>query len=140
MSQAANTFWASRINQPDRATSLSRRETRARLLIDGVILAVMLAAVALCVSVYHRTSAELEAASAKHQAVTEKVEQLRIQLEKRSIEVESMKNNPSVIEAYARQRFGFVRDGDVVINVPNEAGEPPAKKDGVKLANLYRGQ
>jgi cell division protein FtsB len=97
---------------------------------------VILAATALCISVYSRTSAELNAANAKHQAAAEKVEQLKIQLEKRSGEVDSMKNDLSVIETYARQRFGFVRAGDVVINVANEEKEPAAKKDGVKIANL----
>ncbi|HEY7914518.1 MAG TPA: septum formation initiator family protein [Blastocatellia bacterium] len=136
MSQAANTFWANRISTSARAYTLSRRESRARIIIDGAVLAVILAATALCISVYSRTSAELDAANAKHQAAAEKVEQLKIQLEKRSGEVNSIKNDLSVIEAYARQRFGFVRAGDVVINVPNEEKEPSPKKDGVKIANL----
>ncbi len=136
MSQAANTFWANRIRSTDRANSLQERETRSRIIIDGAVLAVILAATALCISVYHRTRTEFDTASAKHQAAAEKVEQLKVLLEKRSLDVESIKNNPSVIEAYARQRFGFVRDGDVVINVPNEEQELSAKKDGLKIANL----
>jgi cell division protein FtsB len=81
------------------------------------VLAVILAATAICVSVYWRTSAELEAAAAKHGAAAVRVEELRLQADRLEREVERLRNDPRLIETYARQQLGLVRQGDVIIKI-----------------------
>jgi cell division protein FtsB len=126
LSQAANTFWVDHLGS-SRANSLVRRRVRFRRYIDGLVLAVILAASAICVTVYWRTGAELEAAAAKHRAAAGRVEELRLQADRLQGEVNSLKNDPRLIESYARQQLGLVGKGDVVIKVGQPQKEPPAQ-------------
>lgn len=124
MSQVANTFWDDRVERIGAAVDASpvvKRRVRARRLVDAIILTIILAAAATCVSVYTRGRAELNAAMAKHQAAGEKVEDLTIRVEKLERDVTQLRTDPRVIELFARQRFGFVRAGDVVIKVSQES-------------------
>lgn len=140
MSQAANTFWDERMEGIGAAVSVSpveKRRIRARRLVDGIILTIILAAAGICVSVYSGARAELGAALNKHQAAGERVQDLTIRVEKLERDVQQLRNDPRVIELYARQRFGFVRSGDVVIKLPQEPIDPGTSAgDGRRAANL----
>jgi cell division protein FtsB len=132
LSQAANTFWDDRIERVDaaaKASPLVKRRERARRLVDGIILTIILAAAATCVSVYRRGRAELGAAMAKHQVAGEKVEDLTIKIEKLEREVVQLRTDPMVIELFARQRFGLVRAGDVVIKISQEGDGATTERD-----------
>jgi cell division protein FtsB len=93
---------------------------RARRLTDAIILTIILAAAATCFSAYSRSSAELNGVLKKHDAAAEKVRDLAIKVEKLERDVEQLRTDSRVIEQFARQRFGFVRSGEVVIKLPQE--------------------
>jgi len=84
---------------------------------------VVLAAAAICATVYIRSSAELRAAGVKHQAAAASVEQLKINIEKLEREIHLLKTDPRTIESYARQGLGAVREGDVIIKIRTEEKE-----------------
>lgn len=136
MSQAINTFWDERIERvgaPVRVNRIEQKRVRVRRLIDAIILTVVLAAMAICVSVYTRAQSELTAAINKHAAAGQRLEDLRGRVEKLDREVKQLRTDSRVIEQFARQRFGFVRAGDVVIRIaqdPNETGksDPPREE------------
>lgn len=123
MSQAANTFWDNRYNSSARVNSATRQRVRARRFIDGLILTVIIAAAAICFSVYARTRSELRSAVTKHQEAAEKLGALEAQVEKLDRDVGQLRTDARVIESVARQKFGFVRSGDVVIKVSQEQKE-----------------
>jgi cell division protein FtsB len=81
---------------------------------------VILAASAICVSVYSRTRLEFEAATTRHKSVAERVEQLKIETERKDREVQMLRTDPEMIESCARQELGFVRPADVVIKLAPE--------------------
>lgn len=120
MSQAVNTFWDSRYNSSARVNPVARQRVRFRRIVDGLILMVILAAAAICFSVYLRARAELSAAVIKHDEMAEKVGTLSAQVEKLERDVNQLKTDARVIESFARQRFGFVKSGDIVIKLPQE--------------------
>lgn len=139
MSQAANTFWDARVERISAGIKVSpveRRRVRVRRAVDGVILTIMLAAAATCVSVYSRASAELEAATNKHEFAGSKVRDLTVRVEKLERDVKQLRTDARVIELFARQKFGFVRSGDVVIKLPKDQSEPAKTEDGTRVANL----
>ena len=140
MSQAANTFWDERMEGVGAAVSVNpveKRRIRARRLVDGIILTIILAAAGTCVSVYSGASAELGAALNKHQVTGERVQDLTIRVKKLERDVDQLRNNPRVIELYARQKLGFVRSGDVVIKLPQEPVEAgTSATEGRRVANL----
>ena len=142
MSQAANTFWDDRVERVGAAVKespITRRRVRARRLVDAIILTIVLAASATCVSVYSRARAELDGALAKHAAAGEKVEDLTIKVQKLERDVKQLRTDSRVIELFARQKFGFVRSGDVVIKVSQDqadAATGAAEAKPVRLANL----
>ena len=138
MSQVANTFWddrVERIGAAVKASPLVKRRDRARRLVDAIILTIILAAAATCVSVYSRGRAELDGALLKHQAAGGKVEDLTIKVEKLEREVVQLRTDPRVIELFARQRFGFVRAGDVVIKVAQESEGASTPSDARGVAD-----
>lgn len=139
MSQAANTFWDERVERAAasaEASPVAKRRVRARRLVDAIILTIILAAAATCVSVYTRARAELGAALNKHEAAGEKVQDLTIRVEKLERDVLRLRTDSRVIELFARQKFGFVRSGDVVIKLAQDQSDA-ARKDGeVRVANL----
>ena len=129
MSQALNTYWderVERIGAAEKTNPIVKRRVRAQRLLDAVILTIILAAAATCVSVYTRARGELDAAMMKHQAVGGKVDDLTIKVQKLERDVKQLRTDPRVIELFARQRFGFVRAGDVVIKVAQEDGRTEA--------------
>jgi len=98
----------------------------------------MLAAAGTCFSVYSRARGELDAVLIKHEAAGERVTNLTIRVQKLERDVERLRTDSRVIEQLARQKFGFVRSGEVVIKV---AQSPSADSNGaeihpVRVANL----
>ena len=118
MNQTANAVWVDRVTASDRITQVARRRVRTRRFIDSLVLTITLAAIAICISVYYRTKAEMETAISKHQTVSNRLTELQIRTERLANEVEHLKSDPRVIEAYARERLGYMRRGEVVVNLP----------------------
>ena len=142
MSQAANTFWDDRVERVGAAARVSpvaKRRVRARRLIDAIILTIILAAAATCVSVYSRARGELDSALVKHRAASEKAEDLAIKVQKLERDVKQLRTDSTAIELFARQKFGFVRSGDVVIKVSQDQGDAAVgaiETRPVRTANL----
>ena len=142
MSQAANTFWddrVARVGAAVKASPVAKRRVRARRLVDAIILTIVLAATATCVSVYSRARAELDGALVKHEAAGDKLADLTIRVQKLERDVKQLRTDSRVIELFARQKFGFVRSGDVVIKVSqdqSEGGTGAAEVRPARLANL----
>ena len=136
MSQVANTFWDSRLDSAARQNSVAKRRVRVRRLVDSVVLTIILAALATCVSVHTRSQIELSAAKAKHLAAADKVQDLSAQLEKRERVIEQLRTDPRAIELFARQRLGFVRAGDVIIKMPEDQKPLETSVVEMRIANL----
>jgi cell division protein FtsB len=109
---------------------------RFRRFIDGIILMVILASAAICFSVYTRARSELRAAVIKHEEMTEKVEALSAQVAKLERDVIQLRTDARVIESFARQKFGFIKSGDIVIKLQQEQKEVASRNGEVQLANL----
>jgi cell division protein FtsB len=121
VSRVAHTTWVNdSATGTIRVRALSRRRTRIRRLVDALVLAVILAAAGLCVSVYYRSHAELAVATSKHQSALDRVNDLKRENEKLVQEIDQLKSDPRMIEAMAREKLGFVRPGEIVIKI----GEP----------------
>ena len=132
MSQVANTFWDDRIERVSAATresAVAKRRIRSRRLIDSVIIAIILAAFATCVSVYTRARGELGGAFLKHAAASEKLSDLTVKVQKLERDVQQLRTDSRVIELFARQRFGFVRSGDIVIKVVQDPDTAKASRE-----------
>jgi cell division protein FtsB len=115
LSQAANTFWVNRVNSYAATNSLVKRQMRFRRFVDALVIMVILAATAICISVYVRTRAEMAAAEAKYRAASVRVEELRLDTERLERQVLRLKSDPKLIETVARQTLGLVRSGEVII-------------------------
>ena len=130
MGQAANTFWVDEATSAAPATTrvraLARRRTRVRQMIDALVCAVILAATGLCVSVYYRAHGELASAKSRHQLAADRFSELKRENEKLIREIEQLKSDPRMIEAIARERLGFIRPGEVVIKIGEEADDSSA--------------
>lgn len=151
MSQATSTFWDETMERVDRV-AVSRgdrvsvrvnpavkRRVRARRLTDAVILTIILGAAATCFSTYSRATAEFSVVLGKHQAAAEKVKDLTIKVQKLERAVEQLRTDSRVIEQVARQKFGFVRSGEVVIKLsqePTVVGSTATVEGPVRVANL----
>jgi cell division protein FtsB len=72
----------------------------------------------------------------KNQAATEKVQLLAGQVEKIERDVKQLQTDVKVIESFARQKYGYVRAGDVVIKVQQDESEEAASSNAVRVANL----
>jgi hypothetical protein len=70
-----------------------------------------------CLSRYHQTSNELNAALAEKQAEAARVDDLQIQSLRLAAQIERIKTDPKAVEALARQNLGFVRPGDIVLRI-----------------------
>jgi cell division protein FtsB len=135
LSQAANTFLINKVKPSARSKALAHRKTRIHWLVDGIIMAVILAASGLCVSVYLRSRGEVYGAMNKHEVATERVEALSLQVEKLEREVKQLQSDPRAIEAYARWRFGLVRPGDAICKMTEEQTSATMSRP-VQVANL----
>jgi cell division protein FtsB len=138
LSQVANTFWDDRLERVTaaRERAVANRRVRSRRLIDAVVIAIILAASATCVSVYSRARAELDSALAKHAVAVEKVSDLSLKAQKLERDVQQLRTDSRVIELFARQRFGFVRAGDVVIKVEQSDTSKANREGEIGLTNL----
>ena len=147
MSQAANTFWDDVVDRtsvgvrvrPLTGTAVrvrpevkpvvktaARRRVRAQRLVDGIILMIVVSAAAMCVSIYLHARTELGGALTKHAAAAEKLQDLTINVERFERDVQRLRTDPRFIEQVARQKFGFVRSGEVVIKLPENQRETTA--------------
>src|SRR5690242_968382 len=115
LSQAANTFWAGRINAPARSTHIAKRRLGMHRIFDGIVLAVILAACGICVSYYFRTRAEVDAAMVKNGAASERLNDLAGEVERIERDLQRLRSEPRAFEELARHKYGFVRADDVVI-------------------------
>lgn len=142
MSQATSTFWDERVERSATAVKVNpvvRRRVRSRRLIDAIVVTIILAAAATCFSVYSRARGELDVALVKHEAAGEKVTDLTIRVQKLERDVQQLRTDSRAIELFARQKFGFVRSGDVVIKLPQDPGaaaESATEAHPVRMANL----
>jgi cell division protein FtsB len=107
-------------------------------MIDALVCAVILAATALCVSVYYRAHGELASAMSKHQSAADRVAELKRANEKLGREVEQLKSDPRMIEAVARERLGFIRPGEVVIKIGEEADDSSAAVVKIRASDNVR--
>ena len=137
MSQVANTFWDDRLERVTAAKerAVTKRRVRSRRLIDAVVIAIILAASATCISVYSRARAELVGALNKHATASEKVADLGLKVQKLERDVLQLRTDSRVIELFARQRFGFVRAGDVVIKVEQSDPTKTSREGYIGLTN-----
>ena len=120
MGQAVNTYLASRIQS--RVGNHVSRKTRRRRITDALIVMTILAFAGVCFSLYLRSGEELNAAKSKRQALSDRVESLKIETDRLEREVKALQSDPKAIEAYARHELGFIRPEDVVLKVePNPA-------------------
>lgn len=87
---------------------------------------IILAAAATCVSIYTHARAELGGALIKHAAATEKLQDLTISVETLERDVQRLRTDSRFIEHVARQKFGFVRSGEVVIKLAQDQKEAAA--------------
>jgi len=136
LSQAANTFWVSKVNPYAATNSLVKRQMRFRRFVDALVIMIILAATAICISVYARSRAEMSAAEAKYQAASIRVEELRVDTERLERQVLRLKNDPKLIETVARQSLGLVRSGEVIIKTGQTAEESRAAGDKRKAGAL----
>lgn len=126
MSQATSTFWddrVERVEKSERAAAVRKanpevkRRVRSRRFTDAIIFTIILAAAATCFSVYSRARSELGAVLTRHDAAGERVKDLTIKVQKLERDLEQLRTDSRVIELFARQKFGYVRNGDVVIKL-----------------------
>lgn len=151
MSQAANTYWGDLVDRtgvgvrvrPVTATTVRvksgvKRRVRSQRLVDGIVLTIILAAAGTCVSIYSHARAELGGALVKHAAATDKLQDLTITVEKLERDVQRLRTDARFIEQVARQKFGFVRSGEVVIKLPQDQKEtaPAAEARPIRVATL----
>jgi len=142
LSQATSTFWDDLVDRtgvkvgvrPVTGTAVRvrrgvKRRVRAQRLVDGVVLTIILAAAATCVSIYSHARAELGGALIKHAAATEKLQDLTISVETLERDVQRLRTDSRFIEHLARQKFGFVRSGEVVIKLAQDQKEAPPATD-----------
>lgn len=86
---------------------------------------ILLAAVALCVTVTMRTRAELQSSFDQHQRVNTEIEDLRKANAALRIEVGRLQTDASTIESAARWRLNMVRPNEIVvpIELPNQVSK-----------------
>ena len=92
-------------------------------MVDGVLVMVLLAAVAICFSYYRQMRAELEAARAEHARVAAEAAAVSVQNERIAAEIEALRTDPEVIERAAREQLGMVRPGEVVLSISRPTGQ-----------------
>ena len=107
-------------------------------MIDALVCAVILAATGLCVSVYYRAHGELSMAMLRHRSAADRVAELKRDNEKLSREVEQLKTDPVMIEAVAREKLGFIRPGEVIIKIGEEADDSSAAVIRIRAGDNVR--
>ncbi len=135
MSRVVNTYWVDERIQsqrvasrdasalaPMRAVSLDIIGTRAEVRRRGGIIPswvmfgiVMLATLAVCVTVTMRTRTRMNVASQQYFKMHSDVETLRSSNQVLRSEVEQLRNNPRAIESAARSRLNMVRANEIMV-------------------------
>jgi cell division protein FtsB len=98
-------------------SSVARRKFRLRWLVDGLIVVFIVMAALACICLYRQTSRELAVAIAKRDAAADKLEKLKLEVERIEDELERLRSDSRLIESLARQHLGLVHSGDVVIRI-----------------------
>ncbi|HEU4391368.1 MAG TPA: septum formation initiator family protein, partial [Blastocatellia bacterium] len=88
---------------------------------DVLIGVVILIATAAAILLYYETSARLAGAQTRNQEAAARVEQLQIETERVENEIRKLERDPAFLESVARLELGFVRAGDVVIQLGSSA-------------------
>jgi cell division protein FtsB len=137
LSRVANTYWVDeRIRSqrvatreatalaPARAVSLDIIGTTADVRRRGAIIPswvvfgmVILATLAVCVTVNMRTRSKMNLASRQYLKIHADVETLRSSNQALRYEVEQLRSDPRTIESAARARLNMVRDNEIVVPV-----------------------
>ena len=137
MSKVANTYWVDERIQAQRVArrtnaSLasvqqismeivgSRAEVRRRggIIPSWVVFTmILLATLAVCVTVNMRTRARFHVAVQQHSVMQSDVETLRTINQSLKTEVERLRNDPRAIESAARDRLNMVRSNEYVVPV-----------------------
>jgi cell division protein FtsB len=76
---------------------------------------ILLATLAVCVTVNMRTHAKAQLASHQLSAIQTDVESLRVSNQALRTEVEKLRNDPRTIESAARARLNMVRSNEYVV-------------------------
>jgi hypothetical protein len=97
-------------------------------MVDAVVWAVILAATAMCFSVYYRGRAELATAVSKNQIVFDRVANVKKDIHQLELEIQQLKSDPRMIESIARSQLGLIRPGEVVIRLGSEDEEDRSSK------------
>ena len=138
MSKVANTYWVDERIRSQRVlprsanaslTSMqqisaeilgSRAEVRRRggIIPSWVVFSmILLATLAVCVTVNMRTRAKFQVASQQFSVMQSDVEALRNINESLKAEVEQLRNDPRAIESAARARLNMVRSNEYVVPI-----------------------
>ena len=138
MSKVANTYWvderirSQRVLPRSANASLasmqqisaeiigSRTEVRRRggIIPSWVVFGmILLATLAVCVTVNMRTRAKVQVASQQFSVIQSDVEALRNINESLKAEVEQLRNDPRAIETAARARLNMVRNNEYVVPI-----------------------
>lgn len=104
-----------------------KRVTGSERFVDALILAVLLACTAGCLSYYSRMKSELNQALSVREGEARRLETLTVETQKLESQVQQLRTDSRFIESVARQKFGFVRSGEVIIKVSDLPALPPVK-------------
>jgi cell division protein FtsB len=125
--------------------STARRRFRLHWLVDGLIMVFILAAALACISFHKQTRYELAVAIAKRDAAADRLEKLKVEVERIENELQQLRTDSGLIESLARQHLGLVHSGDIVIRIdPNESSRrtrpvvnltPKSKRSYTEVSN-----
>lgn len=124
MNRGANSFSVGYVQNPAAVISAYKKRESLRVPFHVIVLPVLLAAAALCVSVYWRTSTELKEARQEYAQIQTQVNQLMLDNHRLKQEINALMKNPEVIEQAAREELGLVRPGEIVIKLPEKRPQP----------------
>jgi cell division protein FtsB len=134
LNKAANSYWVDNAQRvatralpslaPARDISLELIGTRTEIRRRGGIVpswvaftTIILATIALCVSVTVRTRAEMNSATQQYEKISTDVETLRNNNATIADEVNRLRDDPRAIESAARSRLNMVRANEIIVPV-----------------------
>ena len=83
---------------------------------------ILLAAVAICLTVNLRATSERSASEAQLNRLSIEIETLRRSNASLQMEIQRMSSDPAIIEFAARTRLGMAKPTDIVVSVPATSG------------------
>ena len=83
---------------------------------------ILLAAVAICLTVNLRATSERSASEAQLNRLSIEIETLRRSNASLQMEIQRMSSDPAIIESAARTRLGMAKPTDIVVSVPVTSG------------------